>query len=65
MACIHAAQKGSTRETGRGNNENGKFIQQESICRKCNVVFERKIYPFILADMFSIPKGRKPLKAQF
>lgn len=55
MFCIHSPKKGSTKDTGRGTDGNGKFIIQKFICRKCNVSADRKIYPFILADIFSIP----------
>lgn len=55
-ACIHSAQKGTTRKTGEGRDENGKFIIQQAQCRKCNQTFTRQIYPDVLKDIFSIPR---------
>jgi len=55
MTCIHSAKKGTTEKTRDGEDHDGKYISQKAICRKCNVVFEQRIYPDVLKDIFSIP----------
>ena len=58
MNCIHSAKKGTTLNLGKGTDKNGKYELQSFECRKCGVIVERKIYPYVLADVFSIPKNR-------
>ncbi|MGA2954117.1 MAG: hypothetical protein ABSF48_00160 [Thermodesulfobacteriota bacterium] len=58
MNCIHSAKKGTISNLGKGIDENGKYQLQSFECRKCGVIVERKIYPYVLADVFSIPKDK-------
>ena len=62
MNCIHSAKKGTTLNLGKGIDENGKYELQSFECRKCGVIVERKIYPYVLAGVFSIPKSRQRIK---
>ena len=58
MNCIHSAQKGTISNLGKGIDENGKYELQSFECRKYGVILERKIYAYVLADVFSIPKDK-------
>ena len=58
MKCIHSAKKGTLFNLGKGIDENGQYELQSFECRKCGVIVERKIYPTVLADVFSIPTDK-------